>query len=869
MQKRLMHWLDKAWASDSPLIIIRGSEGSGKSTLLVNWLAHTQHDVSHSIWHYPRISKITRGGFWIHLLQDFIDAKVVSSESTLAQSIFQLHATQGLELLEETLRALNTLSKPLLIIIDNYSQLSKIMDLKISEDFFWLVQRTRNLRVIILTTDSGSPEFLEQLTATGTPVLEEQELFFAEEETKDFCHSVLGPSPEIAEHIHGTLQGNIRMTSAVIRALTRKDPSQRSMHLVEQLVDEQLNNAFDTLSNFLDKKSELRPLYFLAIAENLDQELIHILSSGLEAHTALKFAAEIGIAFWHKTDAVNLFSFLPSIRIRLEEKLERDFPEEVHRLRKQYALWLLDRQKLDQVLAQLEKIGDLDLLVQIITEHFETLRTLYPELVMRIINTISYKDLRQNPVLLVVLALHKNANKNISMNQVIALLNLVISQLSHNRKNISDVQQGWVELARSGAYALSGLYKQANHHADLALTLFNRLKLEAASIRNMNLWSEPMGLLLLIKLVCDEFEQAEVIARELYDALRTRDPKIISYSLIHALSTLSFLHATRGNTKELKELLDETKTISTAVDWQKDYSSWGVCYAEASLAVDRFDIQGAREALAQMDKHYETIATWPELMTMKLWTELAANNAYLGSIRINEERSKRRNAQQGLSPISSAILESKNADLLLAAGRVDLAQKSLARIPASQLSRPEVLLCRARLHLLTSEPQLANSLLSHVIWDSKTTLRQLAEALLVQAVAEHRLGRHADAVKRFEKSLHLIQHHDLRSILMMAPHSDLREMWKSQSEFPITLLDGVPDHFSSITTAIVLTKRESEILHELNSKLSIVEIANRNFVSRNTIKAQLRSIYRKLGVNSRREAVMLAIEQNLIEYSAE
>jgi LuxR family maltose regulon positive regulatory protein len=52
-----------------------------------------------------------------------------------------------------------------------------------------------------------------------------------------------------------------------------------------------------------------------------------------------------------------------------------------------------------------------------------------------------------------------------------------------------------------------------------------------------------------------------------------------------------------------------------------------------------------------------------------------------------------------------------------------------------------------------------------------------------------------------------------------------------------------------------LTHRERDVLHLLPSRLTLREIASELFISQNTLKFHLRVIYRKLGVNSRAEAV--------------
>jgi LuxR family maltose regulon positive regulatory protein len=64
--------------------------------------------------------------------------------------------------------------------------------------------------------------------------------------------------------------------------------------------------------------------------------------------------------------------------------------------------------------------------------------------------------------------------------------------------------------------------------------------------------------------------------------------------------------------------------------------------------------------------------------------------------------------------------------------------------------------------------------------------------------------------------------------------------------------------------AAPLSERELAVLALLPSLLSGSEIAGELTVSVNTVKSHIRSIYRKLGVSSRRDAVRLAQERKLI-----
>jgi LuxR family maltose regulon positive regulatory protein len=63
-------------------------------------------------------------------------------------------------------------------------------------------------------------------------------------------------------------------------------------------------------------------------------------------------------------------------------------------------------------------------------------------------------------------------------------------------------------------------------------------------------------------------------------------------------------------------------------------------------------------------------------------------------------------------------------------------------------------------------------------------------------------------------------------------------------------LDGIPE---SITKA--LSAREVEVLLLLDEHLGTDEIAQRLFISEHTVRSHVKSLLKKLGVSSRREAL--------------
>ena len=79
----------------------------------------------------------------------------------------------------------------------------------------------------------------------------------------------------------------------------------------------------------------------------------------------------------------------------------------------------------------------------------------------------------------------------------------------------------------------------------------------------------------------------------------------------------------------------------------------------------------------------------------------------------------------------------------------------------------------------------------------------------------------------------------------------------------------LPSHLgagSAIAGTLVepLTSRERTVLRYLQGTLSHVEIAALLYISVNTVKTHVKNIYRKLGVDRRKEAVRLARELRLL-----
>ena len=77
-------------------------------------------------------------------------------------------------------------------------------------------------------------------------------------------------------------------------------------------------------------------------------------------------------------------------------------------------------------------------------------------------------------------------------------------------------------------------------------------------------------------------------------------------------------------------------------------------------------------------------------------------------------------------------------------------------------------------------------------------------------------------------------------------------------EVIVSILELVRPVAPVATVSEPLTRRELVVLEHLSEDVTLEEIATTLFVTRNTVKSQVRSLYRKLGVSTRADAVAWA-----------
>jgi LuxR family maltose regulon positive regulatory protein len=216
----------------------------------------------------------------------------------------------------------------------------------------------------------------------------------------------------------------------------------------------------------------------------------------------------------------------------------------------------------------------------------------------------------------------------------------------------------------------------------------------------------------------------------------------------------------------------------------------------------------------------------------------------------------------------TGIINSLEATLLAAMGDVEAAGAALAD------DSEEAAVVRARLQLSAGDAAAALVSLEPFLADAEIKLRPTrTEAWVVAAMASESLADEAAANAALEHALATAEMGGIQQAFLThgAAIAPLLQRHRRNGTSHRALLDellaALAQHGNGRPVALLpesLSEREAAVLRFLPTMMSNHEIAGELFVSVNTVKTHLKSIYRKLDVEDRRGAVRRARDLSLI-----
>ena len=611
-----------------------------------------------------------------------------------------------------------------------------------------------------------------------------------------------------------------------------------------------------------------------SVAESMDARLATDLA--LAAHvvadhpdtpaavTAMLDRAESeGLGLW-SGPAGSTFSYTPLVREALERRLRRNQPQRIEDLVVTAARWELAAAQPFLALRRAVQLRDWQLASLVVRSYWNELMRNHGEQVRVLFRGVPLGVLHRHPLVAMLLALEYNRSGHHRL-RALEYFALAVHGARSQRDHSAPADRAVLRAIEASALRVSGKIDGA-----LAAALDGRATLAAMSPADR-----------------DELGRVEPtlhnqIGTTLFYAGRTEEA-LEEFARSTAVGAAKGLKAglqgmalsagtlaVGGDLPEARAMMAAADTADWPDGWLTGYMGSLYQVAAAFSALESGDPDTADRHIRVLDPHRETIEHWPLLAHLDALVALLRDTPERARLRLEAEMLIQRR-RRALAPQTAARLAHTRSLIEIAAGSFDTAEKVLGKSPSLRRSTglARVALARARpdeaLRLLLGADGAAGD---------RPSSRSRAEALALRAGALALTGDGRADVALGEL-LDLVDDRGQMLALAAVPADALDAMMalggRSVHGAPHPVLTLARHHSLVVSGAPtpVLTERETALALALPHARRTVDLAALLSVSPNTVKTQLRGLYRKLGVGTRSEAIAALSVMALGERRAE
>lgn len=816
--------LTAALENDFPLTVVRGACGSGKTVAMAEWARET---ASHVVW--------------VTVEQD------AASSAFLARDVLRALVRQGCgsfteDALERPWKAvtesLEGVGTPLVIVLDDAAHLTR----ESAFDVCRVVAGAPGVRLIVATNrrspfDSDGLDLVIERT-----VITPDDLMFDVEEIS----RALDVQPGMASDI-GRATGGF---PAVVHAAARRDlsvPTETMVEVAAAAVEDYMRSRIES-SGF--EPAALASLTRMSVADAVDPGLARTLTGDPDAARLLDDAEAFGFGHW-SSDAAPLFVFTPVARLLLRRELRRSYAAELPRLQRAAVDGALRRRAPAEALRLAVEQDDLALASRVIMMSWNHLLENDGKTVVRLFGRMPLSRLKEEPLVAMILAICFIASK-LRRIRGLQLLQVAISAANSRRNGLTAIERVYIWAAESAALRLIGMPERAGHVALRALSLF-----EETPESEWEAYADEIPLLCTHLGISLYYGGHRSTAIEWFDYAASLGAAHDMRRALHSIALLSGIHALNGDMPEARHYVDLIRQAKWHQEQSDGYRGTFYRVAEALLAVEEHDIESAREHVRVFGPHRATSEHWIVMAQAEAWVALHEGRAAAGLEQL--ESFVRLRGREAISTHARQALSRSRALLQLAAGDLSAAKHTLQRDAAPDMFG--TVLERSRLALAEDRASDALRMLEQTRL-SAATARQRAEAATVQSAALHHTAGAAAARTMADALGNQLEDRRLTTPVTLLSPEDFRLLRDSLDDRLVSLPEAAV--LPSISARPRLSSRERVVLRALASGSSLQAIAADLNVSQNTLKTQLRSIYRKVDAANRSEAVENAARHGLL-----
>lgn len=836
------------------LTILQAGSGFGKTSLLAEW-ARTRPAAEPLVWVTADDTVRDAIGFWSEVLHAIEHAELLSgveparlgeddkSREALAASLHRVFAS---------------LVAPLTLIVDSFDRLGDSDAERVLID---ILERTDRLRVIIAT--QAPTELANASTASriDTLLLTADALRFSDEEVRRLA-ARLGVTASLHElhELHESVDGWPYGIRAVMERHRRRDSTAADARHVGSGVLTQSSLAMDAgyvNAHLLEALRDLGGLELLALTSVLESftlEQAAVLGAPLDGHPVLTALQSRGMGAWQPDVDPPAYRLHPALRRALREQLDEG---RTRAALERLARWHVSRGECAAGFEAALHAREWALAARCVrSDLFAVLLhlRLHPDLIASVPRSV----LRREPSLTLAAGItHFGTGRHAKAVQMLVAAASAFEKHRSATRGPVTPDLVWMQGAQSIALRVAGRYELLPAALRRYAQMLDSVDDPDGELDSDRLLFRTQAVVALS--LMDQLDSAEHLA---LDTVRERHP-LSPFQRANVQGLIAFTHARRGDHTRAEAVLRTMTPLGETTDFGSSFVAVRANIASAWVSLERFDADAARRSLQLTDEHWPTTEYWPVILEARVQLEWQLDGPESALLTLREARAERR-FQAPTSDAMILLLLVLEAELLLAAGAGSEAMTLLTAPRRQRSKRLEV--PRSRSLLLAGNWDQAASVADGAALSESQPWNNRIDLMLISASANLRAGDRDAAQRRFDQAAAMAERSGVRIPFASMARRDLLDLGRRRP----ALLAQIPEQsprYPDPEVIVPLSRREHHVLAALASDQTLPEISHTLSVSTNTLKSQLRSVYRKLGVSSRQEAVALARRTGLLRLS--
>jgi LuxR family transcriptional regulator, maltose regulon positive regulatory protein len=855
---------------ERPVTLVAAPAGAGKTMLLTSWMSAASLP-GRVAWLSLDHGDNDPVRFWTYVLAAFCRSDVVPADSRLHD--LEPHRLADETLLPQLMQGLEELASPVVLVLDDLHELN---DARVVGGIEFLVRHAPPQLRLVLSTRADPALPLHRLLVSGR---------LTEVRAADLAFTVPEVAELLAEYdfrsrlsdddlvmLHVRTEG----WAAGLRLAAVSMQHQPDLHrFVTELAGDDRSLAGYLVSEVLEQQpAELRSfLLRTCMVNQLSGELADALTGrddGERILARLERANAFVVALGSRRE---WYQYHPLFAELLRYELRRQAPQEVSELHRRAARWYAGHGLPGDAVQQAVAVQDWGYAAELIAEHglgrvLHDQDQGFRDLLDRLPTDIGHLD----PELALLTAAERIAASDDGAEAALRLAREQERLLAGHRRPRFALVLAICRLLRAGRAGDLGEVMGAGREA-----LAAHAQLDGGA--TMGGVAAAARAVALVGLGRAELWAGELDAAEAH--LREGQAAGLGAGLdelqLDCVSTLALLQAFEGR------LSLAVRTGETAVGFAGEHAGDSSAVARALLALAWVHYQ--RDDLAASGSYLQRaaenagVAAEPQLkVAIGMMGERLRDAQADPSGALTELGAAHRDlAGQEPPRLLSRWPATTETEPRFAAGDIESATALLGGVGTGEAVTPPEAVALARLQLAEGDPAGTVRTLAPFLDGTMPAadLDTRSRAWLLHALASHALDNMDQAAASLRHAVDLAEPEEHRRIFLdagapgralVARYRDWVDVsWPFLDELAQGALDPVPAAVSPMPVLIEeLSERERAVLRYLPSMLTFMEIGSELFISVNTTKSHVRSIYRKLGVVGRRDAVRRARQLQLL-----